>query len=467
MLPVLIAGAGPTGLTLAIDLARRNIPFRLVDAATEPFAGSRGKGIQPRTQEVFEDLGVLARLLAHGGPYPQMRAYRGTEVLGDHRLFEPREATDAVPYPNGLMSPQWRTESLLRERLAELGGAVEFGTPLTGFTQDADGVNATVGGHTVRASYLVGADGGRSFVRKTLGVDFLGETIETQQMLVGDLRLTGLDRDFWHAWPGGSGPLALCPLAGTDTFQLIAPPPDGVELPTLAGLQELVTAATGRADLRLTELIWLSRYRANVRMVDRYRVGRVFLAGDAAHVHSPAGGQGLNTGVQDAYNLGWKLAAVLSGEPDELLETYQAERLPVAADVLGLSSRLVERDAAEGIRRGKETDQLDISYRGGPLAPAGWQSATGLAAGDRAPDARLADGRRLFELFRGPHWTRLEFGTTSATPELTSQNVRTVVITEESVRASYGVPEGAVALVRPDGYLGAIEVSARAAHTVG
>lgn len=139
----------------------------------------------------------------------------------------------------------------------------------------------------------------------------------------------------------------------------------------------------------------------------------------------------------------------------------------MAADVLGLSSRLVERDAAEGIRRGKETDQLDISYRGGPLAPAGWQSATGLAAGDRAPDARLADGRRLFELFRGPHWTRLEFGTTSATPELTSQNVRTVVITEESVRASYGVPEGAVALVRPDGYLGAIEVSARAAHTVG
>ncbi|MGO1053466.1 FAD-dependent monooxygenase [Crossiella sp. CA198] len=460
--PVLIVGAGPTGLTLAVDLARRGLPFRLVEARTEPFPGSRGKGIQPRTQEVFEDLGVLDALFAHGGPYPVIRAYRGREVLGDQRIDEPREPTEQVPYPNILMSPQWRTEQLLRDRLAELGGRVEFGTPLTGFTQDAEGVTATVGGHSMRAAYLVGADGGRSFVRKSLGVDFLGETLETQRMLVGDIRLTGLDREFWHAWPGESGALALCPLPGTDTFQIYAPTPgEGAELPTLAALQDLVSAASGREELRLTELVWLSLYRANVRMVDRFRLGRVFLAGDAAHVHSPAGGQGLNTGVQDAYNLGWKLAA----GSEELLASYERERLPVAAAVLGLSSRLVQRDATEGMRRGKETHQLDISYRGGPLAPTGVETATGLAPGDRAPDARLVDGGRLFELFRGPHQTRLIFG--GSRPGADSPGERSVVITEDSVRAIYGVPVGSTVLVRPDGYLGAIEVPALSGQGAG
>ncbi|WP_211305362.1 FAD-dependent monooxygenase, partial [Crossiella equi] len=230
MTSVLIVGAGPTGLTLALDLARRGVLFRLVDAAPSAFTGSRGKGLQPRSLEVFEDLGVLDALLVHGGPYPSMRTYQDNGVVSDRALGEHIEPTPAVPHPNPLMVPQWRTETLLREHLADLGGTVEFGTRLTGFTQDADGVTATLaspyGNETVRADYLVGADGGRSTVRKTLDVSFLGETYDTQRMLVGDVRLTGLDRDFWHMWPapGMLGGLALCPLAGTDTFQLITPP---------------------------------------------------------------------------------------------------------------------------------------------------------------------------------------------------------------------------------------------------
>jgi 2-polyprenyl-6-methoxyphenol hydroxylase-like FAD-dependent oxidoreductase len=457
---ILIVGAGPTGLTLAIELARRGVPHRLLERAARPFDGSRGKGLQPRTQEVFYDLGVIDRFRRFGGDYPPMRVHRPDGKELEWRMDELHEPTPAVPYPNILMVPQWRTGELLADRLAELGGKVELGAEVTAIAQDRDGVHATLStGETVTARYLVGADGGRSTVRRALGVGFEGETFETHRMLIADVRLTGLDRDAWHIWPGAdenSFRLGLCPLPGTEDFQLTAPPTD--QEPSLELLQALVDSVT--EGVTLTGVGWTSLFRANMRMVDRYRVGNVFLAGDAAHVHSPAGGQGLNTGIQDAYNLGWKLA---TGD-DALLDTYEAERLPVAAAVLGISSRLHNRhvDQAEDAMRRDDPvlRQLSLNYRGGPLADERRDQPGMVQAGDRAPG--------LFDALHGPHATLLAFDLTDAAlpPETATLRVRRVlrpgtavgpdaiIDTEGHAHRAYGVQDPTLFLVRPDGYVG-------------
>jgi 2-polyprenyl-6-methoxyphenol hydroxylase-like FAD-dependent oxidoreductase len=409
---VLIVGAGPTGLTLALDLARRAISFRLIDAAASPFAGSRGKGIQPRTLEIFEDLGVIDAILATGARYPSFRMHFGRFSLRAGSFASSAQPTESVPYPRVWMVPQSRTEQILRERLAALGGEVEWGRALAKFTQSEHGVDAVLtGGEPVRASFLVGCDGGHSTVRNVLGLRLEGESIDDEAMLVADLQIAGLDRRDWHLWPfAAGGPMALCPLPNTPLFQLIT------RAKTAAtGIEKTVLKVTGHPVQRIA---WSSVYQPAARMVDRYRMGRVLLAGDAAHVHPPAGGQGLNTGIQDAYNLGWKLASVLRGGPDSLLDTYEAERLPIAAAVLGLSKRLHQ---TRSIKRGKATNQLGLNYRKSPLSSG---VALGrLHPGDRMPDLRLEDGSRLFDHLRGHQAT--EFFT----------------------------PEGPRLLIRPDGYI--------------
>ncbi|AGZ40242.1 FAD-dependent monooxygenase [Actinoplanes friuliensis] len=449
---VLIVGAGPTGLTLAIELQSRGVPHRIVEASSGPFEGSRGKGIQPRTLEVLDDLGVLDRFLAAGADYPALRIHLPGGDF-DRRMDELREPTPDVPHPNVWMVPQWRTGQLLTERLTELGGHVEYGVAVT----ELAGANVTLStGETVAARYVVGADGGRSTIRAALGVGFEGDTYETQRMLIADVRLTGLPRDVWHVWPGDDGRsqrLGLCPLPGTDDWQLTAPHATSVE-DILAEVAPEVT---------LTHVGWTSQFRANIRMVDRYRVGNVFLAGDAAHVHSPAGGQGLNTGVQDAYNLGWKLA---TGD-DALLDTYEAERLPVAAGVLGISTRLHNRhggDVQQAMRRDDpELQQLTLGYRGGPLADERRRQPGTLQAGDRAPDAPCSPSR-IFDALRGPEPVLLAFD--CAPPPMPGVRVvrvvrpgmptgpDTLVDTDGHAHRAYDIHHPTLFLVRPDGYVG-------------
>src|SRR3954469_12529928 len=344
---VLICGAGAAGLTLAIELSRRGVAFALIDGAAEPFHGSRGKGIQPRSLEIGEPT--------------------------------PRE-----PYRIPLMLPQFMTEAVLRERLAELGHQPHYGQALEGFTQDADGVTAQVNGAPLRVRYLVGADGGRSTVRQALGIGFPGETLGVRA-LVADLLLEGLSRDAWHRWNDGTPQsMSLCPLMGTDQFQLQARIPGHGEVDlSAAGLAAMIATRTRRNDLAVRAVSWASAYSMNARLADRFQVGRVFLAGDAAHTHPPTGGQGLNTSVQDSYNLGWKLAAVLGGAPAELLATYEEERRPIPAGMLALSTKLLQAARAEGgMKRGRDTQQLDIGYPESRLA-------LGRTAGNRAPDAPL------------------------------------------------------------------------------
>ncbi|VVJ18030.1 Putative monooxygenase STM1546 [Amycolatopsis camponoti] len=473
---VLIAGAGPTGLTLACELARDGVPFRLVEAAPGPRPGSRGKGVQPRTLEVFDDLGVVDRVLAHGRTAMPIRSAApdgrvtlgGTETLGDR---------PDIPYPASLITPEWRVEEALRLRLAELGGAVEFGTALDGFDQSHEGVSAVLVAdgvaETVTASWLVGCDGGHSTVRGRAGIAFEGETREEVRMIVADVDAGGLDRDAWHLWRHEEGFVSLCPLPSTGAFQFqasIAPGQDpGL---ALANLRAILERRSGRADIRLHEPEWASLWRANVRLADRYREGRVFLAGDAAHIHSPAGGQGMNTGIQDAHNLGWKLAAVAKGASPALLDSYEAERRPVAEGVLALSdARLAEALERKGIplRRDAATTQLGIGYRGSALARDDRDDTASLRAGDRAPDASgltTVDGeRRLFDLTRGGGFTLLDFGGGPATfpPGLRTFRVvgrpdgpGEIADTGGHLAAAYGASGTTLVLIRPDGCVAVI-----------
>lgn len=449
---VLIVGAGPAGLALAVDLARHGARALLVERSVGLFPGSRGKGIQPRTLEVFDDLGVYDAVRAAGGPYPVGMIWQDGKRIGEHAILDADETGpggEDTPYAEPWMVPQWRTQEILLARLTELGGEAAFGRELVGITQDADGVSAEfASGAPVRARYAVAADGGRSTVRRALGIGMTGETVDPNPMLVADVRVTGLDRDHWHVFPPADGTtggfLAICPLAGTEDFQVTAalPQSEGPADLSPPAVRALIAARSHLDAAAVTEVRWASDFRPRAAMADRFREGRILLVGDAAHVHSPAGGQGLNTSVQDAYNLGWKLAAVLRGAaPESLLATYEEERLPVAADMLGLSTRIHRGEAG----RGAATRQLGLGYRNSSLAVETRPGlpADALRAGDRAPDGTRA-GTRLFDAFRGPHWTLLTVG--PAEPA-TLPGARTVRI------PAYEAYGAGVFLIRPDGYI--------------
>ncbi|MDJ1134146.1 FAD-dependent oxidoreductase [Streptomyces iconiensis] len=456
---VIVVGAGPTGLTLAIDLARRGGDVRIIDKAPRFFAGSRGDGLQPRTLEVFEDLGVLEPVLQQGASLPVIRVHLDGRFAEERRMAEPCAPTPDVPYPNAWTLGQSQTEAILRDRLAGFGVRVESGTELVAFDHDADGVTARLStGETVHASYMVGADGGRSTVRKGLDIAFEGTTDDTLRMLLGDVAADGLDHRYGYWFASAAAPMAgvqLTPLPNTGgLFQFgapLSPRDDEASLETLQGKLDAV-----RAPVRLGRMAWSTVWRPNVRLAARFRVGRVFLAGDAAHVHPPTGGQGLNTGVQDAYNLGWKLA---DGSP-ELLDSYESERRAVADRVLGISQELLRRHkegTEDAHERGENTRQLDVSYR---------TSQGRLVAGDRAPDAPVkdADGKalRLFDLYRGPHATRLVFGTPAPDAPHTYAVLRPgqsaphpyVIDTDGHAFSAYDASDGTTVLVRPDGYVG-------------
>jgi 2-polyprenyl-6-methoxyphenol hydroxylase-like FAD-dependent oxidoreductase len=485
---VLIAGAGPTGSALAIDLARRGLDVRITDKTLHSFEGSRAKGIQPRTLEVLDDLGAAAAVVASGSTYPLLGVHVGPVVI-PWRMFQHRAPSAAVPYPNTWLVPQFRTDSALHARLAELGCSVEFGAAVTDFSQGPASVTATLtspsGVEEVTARYLVGADGGASTIRAKLGIGFIGKTDEQDRILIVDAITEGLSRNRWHVWPGVRGRfVGACPLPQSDLFQWMIRLAPGEEAPSdLTEINRVIRERTGARDLKLREATWRSVFRPNIRLAEHYRRGRVFLAGDAAHVHTPAGAQGLNTGVQDAYNLGWKLGQVIAGADDRLLDTYEAERQVVAAGVLGLSTRkyraIGKLDTAS-IKRGKDEQQLTVSYRGGPLALDSGRTAR-LRVGDRAPDAPLidADGQttRLFDAFRGPHFTALAFGEQAARTldrlQWPAQGapLKRVVVNAASPSADlvltdrrgafsriYGLSEDTLLIVRPDGYLAGITV---------
>jgi len=331
---VLIVGAGPTGLTLAASLLVEGIDVTLVDRQTEGANTSRAAGVNARTMEVLEGIDVTRRLVKEGIEAPLFTIRDGAKVLLpiDFSGLE-------TQYPFTLLVPQFITERLLLDRVPELGGDVIRHKVLATVTQDADAVTATFDdGDVVRARYVVGADGMHSTVREQAGIGFTGGAYE-HSFVLADARLTGdAPTDDVRLFWSGEGLTVVAPLPN-GTFRIVAPVDDAPEDPSVAFVQDVLDTR-GPGGITVTEVTWGSRFRIHHRVADTYRAGRILLAGDAAHVHSPAGGQGMNLGIQDAVALADALTAVLGGGPDSLLDDYSATRRPIARQVVELTDRL-------------------------------------------------------------------------------------------------------------------------------
>jgi 2-polyprenyl-6-methoxyphenol hydroxylase-like FAD-dependent oxidoreductase len=333
---VLVVGAGPTGLTLAASLVARGVRTTVVDRQAAMAHTSRAGAVNARTLEVLEDLDVSRRLVKEGVVAPRftIRDRRRTLMQLDFDGL----ATD---YPYTLLVPQNITEKLLLDRLIELGGTVLRPKALTTITQDSDGVTATFDdGSTIRARYAVGADGIHSVVREQAGIGFQGGAYE-ESFVLADVRMTGdVPADevilFWAT----AGLTVVAPLPD-GSYRIVAPVSDAPESPSVELIQQLLdTRGSGAGRMVVTDVIWGSRFRIHHRVADTYRAGRLLLAGDAAHVHSPAGGQGMNVGIQDAVALADALARVLAGAPDSVLDDYSAARRPIAQQVVEMTDRL-------------------------------------------------------------------------------------------------------------------------------
>ncbi len=333
---VLVVGAGPTGLTLAASLIARRVRTTVVDRLAAGANTSRAAVVNARTLEVLDGLDVARHLVKEGVQAPRFSIRDGSRVLIpiDFSVLP----TD---YPYSLMLPQNTTEQLLLDRLLELGGTVIRPKTLTTIGQDSDGVTATFDdGEVIRARYAVGADGIRSVVREQAGIGFRGGQYE-ESFTLADVRLRGeapVDEVilFWAT----AGLTVVAPLPG-GVHRIVAPVSDAPDVPSAQFIQRLLdTRGLGTGRMVVTEVVWGSRFRIHHRVADTFRAGRLLLAGDAAHVHSPAGGQGMNLGIQDAVALSAALVDVLDGAPDTLLDGYSAARRPIARQVVALTDRL-------------------------------------------------------------------------------------------------------------------------------
>jgi len=333
---VLIVGAGPTGLTLAASLIKRGIATTIVDAQATAAHTSRAAAVNARTLEVLEGLDVTRRLVKEGVHAPRFTIRDRSRVLMN--LDFSGLTTD---YPYTLLIPQNVTETLLNDRLLELGGSVVRSKSLTSVVQDDDGVTATFDdGDVVRARYVVGADGIHSSVREQAGIGFRGGAYG-ESFILADVHLDGEKPIeevvlFWAK----AGLTVVAPLPD-GSYRIVAPVVDAPEEPSAAFVQGVLDErGPGAGRIVVTDVVWSSRFRIHHRVADTYRAGRLLIAGDAAHVHSPAGGQGMNLGIQDAVVLADALATVLAGGPDTALDEYSAARRPIASGVVSLTDRL-------------------------------------------------------------------------------------------------------------------------------
>ena len=417
---ILVVGAGPTGLLLAIDLLRRGVRCRLVDQAVGPATTSRALVLHARSQELLDLHGLREGIAERAVALTGMAFVDNGRQVG--KVGQP-----ALSYAS-ISLPQQDTEAVLRAALEAAGGRVEWSSPLTGLRSEAHGVKATVAGREIACQWLVGCDGAHSAVRKAVGIEFAGgEVVEAAQMadveLDWDRAPDEIGMFFSH-----DGAMTAVPM-GRGRWRIVAAVDDAGSKPSEDFFARALERRAGRRVSNL-RFAWMSTFSAHCRLAATYRAGRTLLAGDAAHVHSPVGGQGMNTGLQDALNLGWKLAAVLRGADEKLIDSYEAERRPVAQNVIRANASMTRLVVARrglpklvrthvlpralaipaiNARLGMGVSGLGVEYSSSPLS--------GVGGGRRAP---YRSG------FYRPEWELFASGA------------------------------GRSALVRPDGYVAAI-----------
>jgi 2-polyprenyl-6-methoxyphenol hydroxylase-like FAD-dependent oxidoreductase len=511
---VAVVGAGPVGLTAAAELTRHGISVRIVERREDAVAHSQAAVIHVRTQEVFEAMGAAERIVPCGFPLDYVSLHAFGKLLGGIRM----RGVDG-PYPGPRVIGQRQIELLLAEHLTALGTAIDRSANVTGIAESTDGFVVTLTrpdgtNESFHANYVIGCDGGRSFVRERFGIGFPGEAYDGFEFIHADAQL------HW-SYPAGRGYiyvtkdrlLLLFPFDAAGHYRVLCArtdqDPNDRSVPELAELQAILREVSGDAEAELTDASWLARWRSTHRIAEHFRQGRVFLAGDAGHIHVPVGGQGMNTGIQDGFNLAWKLAAVIKGAAvPAVLDSYEAERYPVAEDLLKGTDRgfhlmvqpsdlasfalklfgsgVIALEAVQDRLR-RVLGEVTINYRQSALAE-DHGGSIGPIAGDRALDGvvvRAADRRtlRLLEVMAGTRWSLLIFagaeaesglgGFTALAQQVVARFGRSVVpilITPGTAPAAwpglvlhdrdhllherYGVLHAVFYLVRPDWYVG-------------
>jgi len=465
MNPLLVVGAGPVGLTMAAELSRYRVPVRVIDKAAARTDKSKALAVWSRTLELLARSGCDETFIATG-----LKA-NAVNICSGHEQIARISFDDlATPYSFALMIPQSETERVLEEQLGSLGVQVERGVELTQFSDDGSCVRCSLRHadgrtETIETDWLIGCDGAHSTVRHQLGMEFAGDTLRSE-FILADVHIVGLTTPtdtitiFWHH----EGALIFFPIT-PGRYRVIADVGEEARHdPTLAEVQAIIDRR-GPGGITLTDPVWLAGFGINERKVKEYRRGRVFVAGDAAHVHSPAGGQGMNTGMQDAFNLAWKLALVVHGvAAPSLLDTYSAERSPVAEHVLAQTGRLTRVAMARNelvqtvrnfvahhvmgltaVRQAAASNLTEISL-GYPDSPLNAGSAHGLNG--PAPGQRLVEGAP-FGAGDSPRFALLAQPGDEANAVLQ----RHAALLESSVRTP---PDAqGIWLVRPDGYVAA------------
>lgn len=507
---VLIAGAGPVGLALALEFQRFGIRFRIVEKKTERSTTSKALGLQPRLSEVFAILGIKDEFDARGfGNIAAVNFRSGAKRLLRLPLRPPPDqAGHGACQPRMLIIPQSDTEEILERTLAARGQAVERRRELVEFEQSLDDVRTQIRNEdgseeTIVSKFLVSCEGAHSIVRKQAGFSFSGTTMP-MRFLLADVTIDwDLPENEVHAWFHRDGVFGALPFGAQKWRLIIERAQDGAasldEEVTLSLVQRLAAERVAQSGVRIHDPTWLSDFRINARMVDRFRDRRVFVAGDAAHIHSPLGGQGIATGIQDVSNLAWKLFAVLrEGAPDSLLDTFDEERKPIARTVLRETSaasnlvftmkpvfRFVRERIVFPIMRTAfaqrllfaKASQLEVNYRGRSLAMHCDQafSRVRVRAGDRAPDVvfkRGSDRVSLFQLI-GKFGMLALFGpgqnSHQISAALAALHIRSFIVSTQSsgtlpgeyledlysdFARLYGANGPFLYLIRPDGHVG-------------
>jgi 2-polyprenyl-6-methoxyphenol hydroxylase-like FAD-dependent oxidoreductase len=480
---VLVVGSGPTGLTLAAQLLARGVSTRVIDKGDGPSPQSRALAVHARTLELLDTMGLAEELLARGHEVAHLHMYGGPR-----RLLNLNLANNGSRFGFVLHVPQRETELVLRSRLRELGGTVEHGVELVGLTDRGEFAEARLRDRAgreveVTADYVVGCDGAHSRVRHELDLPFDGQAYP-QDWVLADVALHGAGTDdAVHLFFRPDGlPLACIPLGG-DRWRLVmanAGNRDG-RPPSLEEVREMA-ARRAPWPLEISDPAWLATFRCHLRSASTYRRGRVFIAGDAAHIHSPAAGQGMNTGMLDAQNLAWKIALVATGRaPEGLLDTYEQERAPVASGVLSFTDRIVRLmtmknpvkrairaaliPAASSMptvqrRTARQLSQTAVRYAAGSFVraengPGRRGDRSGPRPGDRVPDLALGgpdQPRPLYAHLRSGQHVLVASG-----PEAIAELDAMGTCRDGVIRTAVGrIGDSSVALVRPDGVLAAL-----------